>query len=354
MSLFSPPPTPKKKRHRRATSSDGFGPAVTPATYAGFNGSGVFHYRTRIPQQAIGARLIEWDRDGHTVREDGIDKVLHVNGPVGAKRQNIINLCREQGRRIVVDVDDWLRAVVDNPAHHYADIYTPEIIEAFEKTVAEADRITVSTPELQKVIATELGRESVVIPNVVDAGRFKGHKRLFPTHSVIGASLGTGHREAFTPWIDPLSDVLRETGSILLLVGSDYRALFPEDVRSKIIFSAWLEIEHLAEVQSSFDVMLAPTLDTDFYKQKSDIRVLESWAAGAVPVVGPDGPYAKLVNSGTNGYVCNDVENVYDAIKTAVEDKYIRRRLVTAGQKWLYANRTPSQMTQRWKDSVTF
>ena len=163
----------------------------------------------------------------------------------------------------------------------------------------------------------------------------------------------TGHQNAFAAWAPAIADVLRETDALLVASGVDCLRHLPEDVQTSVIQVEWTwDLGDVARLQNQFDVMLAPCADTDFYRHKSDLRVLEGWAGGAVPVAGSV-TYGDTVVHGENGYVADGAEDVYDALMALVGDKYLRRRLAKSGKDYVLRGRTIQKMAPRWRAALT-
>lgn len=78
---------------------------------------------------------------------------------------NVLNLAKQMGKRIWIDLDDNYWAIPDtNWAHG---VFHPQALANMEAGVRMADAVTVSTPYMRDLVAKLFGVEAVVVPNAL-------------------------------------------------------------------------------------------------------------------------------------------------------------------------------------------
>ena len=221
------------------------------------------------------------------VQRAAMPSVEAVNG--------LVDALRHLGARLVVDLDDAFIAM--GPDHPEAALYRP-LNGAIERLLALADDTWFSTEPLAAAYAG-MARRHTVIPNAVDP-RIWRDWRASPRVPLTGEMvrllyMGTATHAADLAAIRPALEVLageRPGAFDLTLIGvaSDVppapwlrRLSPPVDAIVYPRFVRWLR------AQGPFDVGLAPLVDTEFNRAKSDIKLLDYAALGLVPVVA-DGP----------------------------------------------------------------
>jgi hypothetical protein len=96
---------------------------------------------------------------------------------------------------------------------------------------------------------------------------------------------GVGHREAMEPWMDAIRMVLREVpDSRFYSVGEPFALDLKSEFGDRAVAIPWVLLEVFPMTLLNFDVGLAPALDTDFWRGKSDLRWLEYSAMGVVTI----------------------------------------------------------------------
>jgi len=194
---------------------------------------------------------------------------------------------------VAVDLDDDFWSIPeDNPAHRLA---TPELLGRLEQCLAMADVVTVSTTTLAERVSEHTRSPIRVVGNFVPEALIKrrapGGRKVTvgwsgsPTHLGDWQANAAGIREAleYSNKID------------FHVVGADYRTELGWDGHLCCGRHTPFQRDIVDYYDAlDFHVALAPLAPTEFNRSKSDIRILESAAIGAVPVMSHVGPYAKI------------------------------------------------------------
>ena len=82
------------------------------------------------------------------------------------------------------------------------------------------------------------------------------------------------------------------------------------------------------------DIALAPLADNNFNRAKSNLRVLEYWAADYPVIASPVLPY-KFIKDDKDGLLAMEQYEWFDAMERLVKDENKRRQLIKNGRKRL-------------------
>lgn len=255
---------------------------------------------------------------------------------------------------LIIDTDD---------AFHEIDSHHPEAAEhrrslpAFNYLVDQAAEVWVSTPRLAASFKN-LAAKVVVVPNSLD-------KRLWPTAKIHRAAsrrlqllyMGTVSHDADFALILPALDQLADSqpdGFELTLIGAVAevpdrpwlkRLYAPRDGTVYPRFVPWLA------KQGPFDVGLSPLVDSDFNRNKSDIKCLDYLALGLTPVVSSLEPYQTPELANYIIPVKNDPKVWHKALSVLVANRRALRREKTASakaaQRYLWQERSSSQTSRQ-------
>lgn len=257
---------------------------TTPAVFVGVDPrGGVTHYRTMLPARALKASLF--------VRTTDLDKmklVGDVDAPVAVYSmprseemiREAMQLVVHPDRALIIDIDDSLRAVAEMGEHPSAKGWA-ELVDKHEWLLTKADLVTCATDWLAEYAQSLGARRTMVIPNALDIDRWN-HKRE-PRHkdfTIVGWSGSLGHEEALRAHAPALEDLLRRREDIAFAsVGRPLSRFFPEDIRHRFHDVGFVPIAKHPQVLTQFHINIGPTLETDFYRAKSDLRALEAMAS---------------------------------------------------------------------------
>ncbi|MBR0285172.1 MAG: glycosyltransferase [Selenomonadaceae bacterium] len=92
------------------------------------------------------------------------------------------------------------------------------------------------------------------------------------------------------------------------------------------------------DVLQSADISLLPLQDTVFNRGKSDLKFVESAAAGTVAIASPT-VYEKTVEDGKTGFIYRDARQFREILLKLVEDRPLRRKVMEAAYDYVKHNR---------------
>lgn len=111
----------------------------------------------------------------------------------------------------------------------------------------------------------------------------------------------------------------------------------------------FLPFRDLSAIVSGFDIGIAPLLETSFNRSRSDIKVKEYTAAGAMWLASPIGPYRRLGEAQGGQLVAE--RDWYQALTRVVEDDALRDRLTRHARAWA-RQQTIRATAARWEAAV--
>ncbi|HEU4721177.1 MAG TPA: glycosyltransferase [Gemmatimonadaceae bacterium] len=298
------------------------------------------HYRVIVPMQEMARRghTIHWpgDRTFLELRDGAAPPwdAMHIQQMHDEEGLEIMARMRRAGIAVVWDTDDDLSAVTRGSEawHRHGG---RRGIRRHAKQALQAARtahLVTTTNEHLAQVYREQGVEHVVAvenyiaPEDLERPR-KRHQGL-----VIGLTAAGEHepdlkRMRFAAMLERLLE--RHDGVRVVCIGvdlrlrSEHRYTHLDDVR----------IEDLVAVESEFDVGLAPLRDTAFNRARSNVKLKEYAAAGAMWVASPVGPYRGMGEEQGGVLVCDD--DWLETLEALLRDADRRRTLTDRARTWV-------------------
>jgi glycosyltransferase involved in cell wall biosynthesis len=341
------------------------GPDNNVATFIGFGYTGTAHYRAAMPAGAL--------REGLFIRDD---QSLEVKREIGIRNAPVIVYSQpwldfqlaecaqilDGGGKLIIDVDDDLRACLGK------DDLQAEIdedrVKVWEAALKAATLVTCSTQYIADSLTKRLGVPTMVCPNAIDLDRFNIQK--FPRNkqaTVIGWAGGFGHTEALQRIAPAINKVLHERpDTIFVSIG----ACGPDTLASSLLDRKLVEAGRVADAAfgtlyqypvmlSQFHIGLAPAVDNDFYRGKSDIRLLELAASYVYPI-GQGPTYDELYHQpGPIGSYLTaeaDPDAWADTIMSIIANPKERYMAGKRARKYIAAQRTVANTVDAWRAAI--
>jgi glycosyltransferase involved in cell wall biosynthesis len=252
----------------------------------------------------------------------------------------IANDAKRLGKLTVWDLDDDLWALDPaNPAKAFWDQHADDALAVMRAF----DRVTTTN----KYLAGTLRRwhkDVRIIPNALpdDFVRF-GPEHVPPL--AIGWAGGYAHSDDLRAIEKPLLDVLDARPDVMVaLVGSG------EWIRhERVLHLSPVAIERYHTLLSTFDIGLAPILDTRFNRAKSDLKPLEYAAVGVPCIASKVGPYRELK---ANTLLAPSPKEFRSLLLHLIDHPEKRAALTEAGLAWADSRRI-SQVLPLWEAAWT-
>jgi glycosyltransferase involved in cell wall biosynthesis len=265
---------------------------------------------------------------------------------------------RQRGVRVIHHLDDYL---LDLPTKNLTLQNYKKAIKIFAE---QADLVMTSTPHLAERLR-ELNPNVAVVPNVLDdrllparpAGAYHGSSKR--NHPLVLGYMGTHTHDDDLAIILPALIRLAIDSPVPLMLQviggiaqeSTAQALqalpFPvQFIRPPVeqypLFMSWFW------QALSWDIALAPLLDTPFNRCKSDLKYLDYAALGASGIYSDLPVYASVEHGVTGMRVTNQPDAWADGLYQLVTQPALRRTLAANAYDYLRRERTLSTQIDRW------
>jgi len=283
---------------------------------------------------------------------DWADLILlqRLDNPAGFDAIEIAHL---YGKPVIYDTDDnW---VDPPPEYHPAYVYHSSILvrNTVERYLSKADLVTVSTPALAEAFSRFQDR-ILVVPNTVDFEPPEPPGREGPCVRIGYAGTRT-HDGDFEVVVPALVRLRREFGKRIALVflgclppGLDASEVelwgFSDDYKGYLARLCRLGIQ----------IALAPLRDNPFNRFKSNIKYLEYTLAGAAGVYSRSPAYEGSVQDRITGLLVPHTEEAwYEAVKSLVQEPFLRKRLAAAARRDVAERFPPERTRQAWESAFS-
>lgn len=243
--------------------------------------------------------------------------------PWGLALMDVIQ--KHWNKPFITEVDDYfLHVSNDNPA---AVNYDPgcQNLKFKKQQCEESSMLVVSTEYLKQKLLL-LNKNIEVIPNGVD---FKLWKRPIERNKqiTIGWEGGAGHQQDLEILEEVIPEIVKKYPEVKFqLLGYVKDNPIFAGMKNVEVIHNWLTIDKYPEYKSSlnWDIELAPLVDSEFNRCKSNLRWVEASALKIPVVASKVEPYKN-----TNAILCRSTKEWVDAISTLIENECTRNEIGT-------------------------
>ena len=297
------------------------------------------HYRVIVPLQEMARRghTVHWPgdrtflalRDGATPAWDA----MHIQQMHDEEGLEIMARVRQAGVAVVWDTDDDISAVTRGSEAWHRHGGRRGIRRHFRQALqaARTAHLVTTTNEHLAQVYRDAGAEQVVVVENYLAPEDLKHPRRRHQGVVIGITAAGEHepdlrRMKLGETLERLLE--RHDGVRVVAIGADLR------LRSKHRYTHTdgVEIDELIPIESEFDIGLAPLRDTRFNRARSNVKLKEYAAAGAMWLASPVGPYVGMGEE-QGGQLVRDDEWLA-ALEALLVDADRRRALADRARAW--------------------
>ncbi len=239
------------------------------------------------------------------------------------------DVVKEFGKKVfLAEIDD---DVLDTPTWNaaYAQ-YGPN--QQVRKTVIEflksMDGIICSTPFLACKYA-DLNPHTYIVPNGINLAKWDKHKNEHVKDEIrIGWAGGASHDEDLRTIEAPIKELLAANRNVSFHVFHGCPEFFKG--QSKITWHkeyAWIDKYPRALKRLKLDIGIAPLVDCDFNRGKSNLRKLEYGALG-IPVVAADlGHFRETIEHGKDGFLYKNASEFKNYLQLLIDDRMLREQM---------------------------
>lgn len=245
-----------------------------------------------------------------------------------------IDLVREYTNKfnkvMVAEIDDYYIANKDNP--HLKEHNRVNAVENIEYLVKNADIVTTTTPCLADKLS-KLNPKVHILPNYLDLEKWDWPKlkNEYQDEIRIGWAGSSSHR-ADMEWFAPIiKKVLSKyTKARFFYCGDDkLRKIFDGIERAEYVIGTQIHDWPIKLHSFRWDLAVAPLLDNEFNKCKSNLKYLE-YSVCQYPAVYSDIVYKDTVKHGKTGFIAKTEDDWIYYISKLIENKYWRDKLSSA------------------------
>ncbi len=265
--------------------------------------------------------------------------------PHDASVEAFVRAAKQRGKRVVVDVDDLViherygpqLPILRGYSELARELYVQQL-RRIGRVLALVDEATAPTTTLANELrATFPHLRVAVVPNIASRAMVERSLAVIAASPeapsvdrvTLGYFAGTRTHDADLASIEPiLLELLRaRPGVQLLLVGdvavsSSLRAFGARvQVRAAV---PWQELPHLLRAA---DVHLVPLVDSLFTACKSELKWTEAALVERPVVAAAIGPFRECIRHRENGWLAVDAAGFAVALREAIDDGPMRRRL---------------------------
>jgi glycosyltransferase involved in cell wall biosynthesis len=256
------------------------------------------------------------------------------------KLPEVLGFLRDQGARIVFDVDDLVfqPGLVDQ-IHGVSrlsaqdkELYLDGVLR-YRRLLKLCDLVTVTTVPLARAVEA-LGLRAQVVPNSLNREQIAASKAILAAKSgdkpraTIGYFSGSRtHERDFAQAAPALLDLMAARDDFdLLVVG--YLDLGPEWARfqHRVRRRDFMPALEMLAVLGDCDINIAPLEAGDpFCEAKSELKFFEAALVGTPSVVSPTQPLRQAVEPGVTGFVASTADEWREALGRLLDDPGLRR-----------------------------
>lgn len=320
---------------QKAVSEELFRPGAVRVLYYSTLSKASAFYRCLMPMYALnmGGRAVAHASSARYGREALDYDVVVIQIDNSPSSLEFVIALQNQGKKVVYEIDDAFDCL--EPWHpQYASYGQPARQEAIRAMMAQVDAVQVSTPWL----AARYGRHAKrvqVVPNMIELASWPRADRLRRDglFKVLwaGSPSHSGDLELIVPVMERF--LKAHADARLVLFGQEIRdARLPVGQVENV---PWCEFEEypfkLAEIDA--DTTIAPLAPVPFNCGKSNLRILQYWAAGYPVVASNVGPYAETIAKARfgDGRLCDTPDDWIQALESLYADLDARRQMADAG-----------------------
>lgn len=243
---------------------------------------------------------------------------------------------------LLVDVDDYVQFTrPHNPG--YQSFHPGNAFNHLNLTLLGiTDGVTCSTKFLKKEYSKN-NKKITVCPNSLDLKWRSSFDNVKPTIAKkkdeirIGWAGSAAHYENLKMIVRPLREIMLKYPNVTFHYTGLFGDLFEwPDLKRRIKKVKFASLKNWPKKlkQMGLDIALAPLADNNFNRAKSNLRILEYWAAKYPVIASPVEPY-KFIKKNIDGILAKEESDWYNKIEELILNEQKRKNLVLAGTKRL-------------------
>lgn len=267
--------------------------------------------------------------------------------PITPQLEKIVRTLNSLGKIVIYEIDDDLFNL--SPESDYLKKAPPNYPVKLKQAVQLCQAVQCSTRGLAEVLSEFHPQINVLENQLGEIPELRCKKSNDDAPIIIGYAAGKNHWQDWLTIKDEVNQFARTTENNVefLIIGDEeiYKSLEAENKK----FIPLLSFDDYMRVLKFMDISLMPLQDSKFNRSKSDIKFLESAAAGCA-VVASQLVYGESIESDRTGLLFSDREEFSFNLKRLTEDRKLIQRLGSAAYKFVKSKRLISHHKKKWRD----
>lgn len=322
------------------------------------------YYRVMLPAMQLGCdwvgvvgappklRWVTGGVRGESKMPDFVDdySIVVLQQPAGKLWMDFVETMQGLGKKVVVEVDDYLHGIKGREDHQFQHAFDDKMILGWEEILRKADGVICSTEYILKKYR-KFNENIYLCPNGIDLRRYALTRRENDTVN-IGWAGATGHTNTIMPWINQLLGVMQvKPETTFISIGQPFAdAIRPHVGDQRAISVPWAAIEQYPSAMSMMDIALAPAGGGGWYLGKSDLRWLEAGALG-IPIIARSRIYREI-EEGVTGFLAESPQVMVEKLMALIGDKNLRTTVGRQAQEHIRKHRSIEKMSENWEDAL--
>jgi hypothetical protein len=275
--------------------------------------------------------------------------VIVIQRPSHPMFPQFVQLMRDNGKAVVIDMDDNMSAIhTGHAAYRHFNRSSDSSWRAAIECCKLATLVTTSTHELQHVYATH-GR-GVVLDNYVPKMYLNIKRARANTFGWAGSVLS--HPDDLQVAAQGVRKLIAEDFPLYILgdskgLKSALRLTHEPTASGWVDFSAWVY-----NIALNIDVGIAPLAPTAFNKSKSRLKPIEYMSVGVPWVASPRAEYRRLHRESRCGLMADSTKEWYTMVKKLLTDDTFYTEQSEAGRSYMQ-DQTYEKNAWRWAEAWT-
>jgi glycosyltransferase involved in cell wall biosynthesis len=269
----------------------------------------------------------------------------------GEKWIKLVSELQDKNIKVYYECDDFIHGINRMADHKFKKAYNKKAVKEYIDVLKVCDGVICST----EFLANEYKKynNNIKVCKVgIDTKRYNVEKPYKTKgNTIIGWSGGTGHLQAVKNWYPVILDCLSLNDDLhFVSAGANYADEIAKIYPKQAISCPWTTIENYPYVISAFDISIAPSHESKYFKSKSDLRWVEASAAG-IPVIANPNTYIEVEDNVT-GLLATDKYEFYEKLNILIDNPDKRKEISDNAKEYIIENRDISKSCNQWVEAL--
>jgi glycosyltransferase involved in cell wall biosynthesis len=278
-------------------------------------------------------------------------RIVILQQVAGREWANEIARLKKQGVVVLYEIDDHLHSIRKIPSHAFRSEFTSKLVQEHELCMRMSSGLICSTDWLAKSYR-KFNPNVYICENSIEGKRYSPYnrpERLGGTVN-IGWAGGNGHQEAVQRWLPAIENILEDHPETRFLsVGLPVADLLNKPKQAFALPA--VPVENFPGVLCNFDIGIAPSGRSNFYRAKSELRYLE---LGGLGIPGVYDPFVYgSVRDGETGLLAETSEDAEEALRRLLVAPEKALAIGIAAREHVHATSTIEKGVEQWERVFT-